>query len=158
MAGVVAALKTHDDIGLLRQPVDDLALSLITPLGADDDNIPHSQLFPLQLSWFRHDLFEKPVSTLWITVQGHTGARAHARHTSDKGSGWSRQARRHSGQLRSPNQPIDIPRKYAPHRASGAPIAGIFRHCGRSRPDNPPSLPPAAARPARASPAGPPPG
>jgi hypothetical protein len=26
---------------LLRQPVDDLALPLVAPLGADDDNIGH---------------------------------------------------------------------------------------------------------------------
>ena len=41
MAGIVAALEAHDDIGLLRQPVDDLALPLVAPLGADDDNIGH---------------------------------------------------------------------------------------------------------------------
>ena len=41
VAGVVAALKADDDIGLNRQPVDDLALTLIAPLGADDDDIGH---------------------------------------------------------------------------------------------------------------------
>src|SRR5262249_18077099 len=41
MAGVVAALEAHDDVGLFRQPVDDLALPFVTPLGADDDNISH---------------------------------------------------------------------------------------------------------------------
>ena len=41
MAGIVTALEAHDDIGLLRQPVDDLALPLVAPLGADDDNIGH---------------------------------------------------------------------------------------------------------------------
>jgi hypothetical protein len=41
MAGIVAALEAHDDIGLLRQPVDDLALPFVAPLGADDDNIGH---------------------------------------------------------------------------------------------------------------------
>ena len=41
MAGIVAALEAHDDVGLLRQPVDDLALPFVTPLGADDDNIGH---------------------------------------------------------------------------------------------------------------------
>ena len=41
MAGIVAALEAHDDVGLLRQPVDDLALPLVAPLGADDDNIGH---------------------------------------------------------------------------------------------------------------------
>ena len=41
MAGVMAALKTHDDIGGNRQPIDDLALSLVAPLGADHDDIGH---------------------------------------------------------------------------------------------------------------------
>jgi hypothetical protein len=41
MTGVVAALEANDDIRLLRQPVDDLALSLVAPLGTDDDNVGH---------------------------------------------------------------------------------------------------------------------
>ncbi len=41
MAGIVAALETYDDVGLFRQPVDDLALPLVAPLRADDDNISH---------------------------------------------------------------------------------------------------------------------
>src|SRR5437762_951334 len=41
MAGIVAALEAHDDVSLFRQPVDDLALPLVAPLGADDDNIGH---------------------------------------------------------------------------------------------------------------------
>ncbi len=41
VAGIVAALEAHDDVGLLRQPVDDLALPLVAPLGADDDDIGH---------------------------------------------------------------------------------------------------------------------
>jgi len=41
MTSIVAALEAHDDVGLLRQPVDDLALPLVAPLGADDDNIGH---------------------------------------------------------------------------------------------------------------------
>ena len=45
MAGVVAALKAHDDIGLLGEPVDDLALAFVTPLGADDDHIGHEASF-----------------------------------------------------------------------------------------------------------------
>lgn len=43
MAGVMAALKANDDVSLLRQPVDDLALPFVAPLGADDDNIGHFQ-------------------------------------------------------------------------------------------------------------------
>jgi hypothetical protein len=41
MAGVVAALEAHHDIGALRQPIDDLALALVAPLGADDHDIGH---------------------------------------------------------------------------------------------------------------------
>src|SRR5690606_25841377 len=45
MAGVMAALEAHDDIGAFRQPVDDLALALVAPLRADDHHIGHS-VFP----------------------------------------------------------------------------------------------------------------
>jgi hypothetical protein len=48
VAGVMAALETDDDVRLLRQPVDDLALSFVAPLGADDDNIGHSRVIPMQ--------------------------------------------------------------------------------------------------------------
>jgi hypothetical protein len=41
MTGIMAALEAHNDVSLLRQPVDDLALPLVAPLGADDDNIGH---------------------------------------------------------------------------------------------------------------------
>ena len=41
MAGVVAALKAHDHIGADRKPVDDLAFTLVAPLGADDHHIGH---------------------------------------------------------------------------------------------------------------------
>ena len=36
VAGVVAALEAHDDVGVLGEQVDDLALALVAPLGADD--------------------------------------------------------------------------------------------------------------------------
>ena len=39
VASVVTALITHDCSGLLGEQVDDLALALITPLGAQDDDI-----------------------------------------------------------------------------------------------------------------------
>jgi len=39
--GVVAALKAHHDIGALTQPIDDLALAFVAPLGADDHDIGH---------------------------------------------------------------------------------------------------------------------
>ena len=47
MAGIVAALEAHDDVGPLRQPVDDLALAFVAPLGADDDHIRHRLPFRL---------------------------------------------------------------------------------------------------------------
>src|ERR1700720_1084463 len=50
MAGIVAALEAHDDVSLLRQPVDDLALPFVAPLGADDDDIGHFAAIPCTLS------------------------------------------------------------------------------------------------------------
>ena len=46
MAGIVAALEAHDDVGLLRQPIDNLALPFVAPLGADDDDIGNFVRFP----------------------------------------------------------------------------------------------------------------
>ena len=46
VAGIVAALEAHDDVGLLGQPVDDLALALVAPLGADHHDIRHQRLLP----------------------------------------------------------------------------------------------------------------
>ena len=46
VAGIVAALEAHDDVGLLGQPVDDLALALVAPLGADYHHIRHQLLIP----------------------------------------------------------------------------------------------------------------
>ncbi len=44
MAGVVAALEAHDDIRLERQPIDDLAFSLVAPLGADHHDVRHCSI------------------------------------------------------------------------------------------------------------------
>ena len=41
MAGIVAALEAHDDIGPAGQPVHHLALALVAPLRADDCDIGH---------------------------------------------------------------------------------------------------------------------
>ena len=46
MAGIVAALEAHHDVGLLGEPVDDLALALVTPLGPDHHHIRHEVPFP----------------------------------------------------------------------------------------------------------------
>src|SRR5262249_40183789 len=41
MAGIVSALKANHYVGLLREPVDDLAFSFVAPLRADDHYIRH---------------------------------------------------------------------------------------------------------------------
>ena len=41
VAGVVAALRTYDDIGASRQVVDDFTFSFVTPLSADDHCCSH---------------------------------------------------------------------------------------------------------------------
>ena len=41
MPGIMPALKAHDSIGPAGQPVDNLALALIAPLGADNGDIGH---------------------------------------------------------------------------------------------------------------------
>ena len=46
MPGIVAALETHDDIGLLGEPIDDLALALVAPLRPDYHDIRHRKGFP----------------------------------------------------------------------------------------------------------------
>jgi hypothetical protein len=39
----MAALETDDDVGLLRQPIDNLALALVAPLRAYDYDIRHEK-------------------------------------------------------------------------------------------------------------------
>jgi hypothetical protein len=48
MAGIMAALISHDDICPLGQPVDNLAFAFVAPLRADHHNIRH---FLLSCSW-----------------------------------------------------------------------------------------------------------
>src|SRR5579884_37194 len=43
VASIMAALEPDDDVGLFRQPIDDLALALVPPLGADHDNVRHKE-------------------------------------------------------------------------------------------------------------------
>src|SRR5215813_7700585 len=45
MTRVVAALKAYHDVGLLREPVDNLPLPFVSPLGADYDHIGHELSF-----------------------------------------------------------------------------------------------------------------
>jgi hypothetical protein len=51
VSGIVAALETDHDIGPLRQPVDDLSLAFVAPLGADDHDIRHQNFFPSPASF-----------------------------------------------------------------------------------------------------------
>jgi hypothetical protein len=39
VAGVVPALEPHHALGVIGQPVDELALALVAPLGADDHDV-----------------------------------------------------------------------------------------------------------------------
>ena len=39
VTGIVTTLKTHHARSMVGEPVDDLALAFVTPLGADDDDI-----------------------------------------------------------------------------------------------------------------------
>jgi hypothetical protein len=41
VSGVGSAAEAHDEIGELRVEINNLALTLITPLGADDHNVCH---------------------------------------------------------------------------------------------------------------------
>ena len=41
VASVVSTLKAHHDIGPAGEPVDDLALALVAPLGAHDRDVAH---------------------------------------------------------------------------------------------------------------------
>ena len=43
-ARIMAALEAHHDVGALRQPVDDLTLALVAPLGPDDRDIGHDEI------------------------------------------------------------------------------------------------------------------
>jgi hypothetical protein len=44
VAGIVAALKADDAVGMACQQVNDLAFSLITPLGSHHHDTGHCQL------------------------------------------------------------------------------------------------------------------
>jgi hypothetical protein len=43
---IMSTLEANDDVGLLRQPVNDFALSFVAPLGANHDHIGHAVPFP----------------------------------------------------------------------------------------------------------------
>ena len=41
VTGIMPPLVAGDDVDLFRQQINDLAFSLVTPLGADDNNARH---------------------------------------------------------------------------------------------------------------------
>jgi len=41
VSGVMAALEAHHHVGAARQPIDDLPLAFVAPLGADDGDVSH---------------------------------------------------------------------------------------------------------------------
>ena len=41
VAGVIATLKAHDDIGFIGKEIDNFSFTFITPLGADDCDVGH---------------------------------------------------------------------------------------------------------------------
>jgi hypothetical protein len=55
VARVVAALEAHDDVSALRQPVDNLALALVAPLGANHYDVRHLSRHPIRR--------QRPIST-----------------------------------------------------------------------------------------------
>ncbi len=42
MAGIVSPLVTDDDVGAIGQKIDNLSFALVTPLGAQDDQVRHA--------------------------------------------------------------------------------------------------------------------
>src|ERR1700754_2702720 len=95
---------------------------------------PISQLVPLQLSWFRHDLFEKIRSQPnGSAVQGVPGPIACEADNRIKEAGYRRKQEGAFWCLKKPNQPIDIPRKYATRPAPLCQPAPRFPHGGEDR-------------------------
>jgi hypothetical protein len=81
----MAALESHHDIGLFRQPVDDLALPLVSPLGTDDDNIGHFASSPSATVFFSSMICEQTRHAFAAIesgphpkVQGHAFFGSHA--------------------------------------------------------------------------------
>ena len=101
MAGVVAALEAHDDVGGDRQPVDDLALSFVTPLGADHDDIGHAGETPNQ------EQTPAPATMGWAGAHCSNELRDQARRSKDAGAA---RAERSNYQLDSrPKAPAAAP-------------------------------------------------
>ena len=61
VTGVGPALKAGDDVEVLGQHVDDLALALVTPLGTDDGDIRHGSSYGCVLAESVRDLGGEPL-------------------------------------------------------------------------------------------------
>jgi hypothetical protein len=46
VAGIVAALEPHHDVGAVGEPVDDLAFAFVAPLSADHGDVGHGYTVP----------------------------------------------------------------------------------------------------------------
>ena len=65
MPGIVAALKAHHDVGLERQPIDDLALAFVAPLGADHHHIRH-RTYRFSLRFLRYGAAKNKPGANWL--------------------------------------------------------------------------------------------
>ena len=99
--GIMSALKAHDDVGLLGEPVNDLALALVSPLGANHDHIGHAASFLCAAE-------ARIVSRLqWLTPNLDLDAIADARPPS-KRDGVTHAASRRCSNVRIPKQPLTV--------------------------------------------------
>ena len=71
MAGVVAALEAHHDVGAAGEPVHHLALALVAPLGADHGDIGHPVLRGSVCRGQRHGL---AVPQRWVQPRRRASA------------------------------------------------------------------------------------
>ncbi|MOA40092.1 hypothetical protein D3C78_1619260 [compost metagenome] len=49
VTGIVTALEAHYALGAFREPIHELALAFVTPLGADHDHIATFGCFHIQI-------------------------------------------------------------------------------------------------------------
>ncbi len=138
VAGIVAALEAHDDVSLLRQPVDDLALPLVAPLGADDDNIGHFADVPSATLYCTSMIGSENRCLLFRIMRPaktRPGPLACEASHRIKDAGYRRKQERGFGTDLEGSQAIDIPRKSkgaTGRRGGAAPGAGTGRGPARA--------------------------
>ncbi len=99
MTGVVAALEAHDAGRLLGQPVDDLALAFIAPLGADDDDVLAHGYSGENASVTQEARRHARRSLLRVFTGGRPAGRPEARATSPPDEKRATQTLRHASEL-----------------------------------------------------------